>query len=416
MDYDYTFKIMVLGEESSQKTALINKYFTGFFIKDLKLTIGIDFYSKIVNFEEEKVKMQIWDFGGEERFRFLLSQYCKGSNGAIFLYDITNRNTLNHLSDWSQIMRENAGDIPIVLAGNKLDLEESRNISYDEGLQVSKDSKFSGFLEVSGKTGENIEALFNLVLHSMFQPHTSKIRQGLIKPERISGLEFKVNKHLELKLKSAKTNIYVGGKLFNQCKFLLLNIPNDRIRDYDEIESIDEAAEELDSSMEPGRLKKHYLSPDTEFWGHCSNLQAWYENDYDTRILHRNLAFTLLKALVEVGDSLARKVFKEEIALRLESGYPSVVIYLINQGYLKYLNSKEMNFILENPKFIGNLSKWFNNFKNIPKWFSDKIKARLKNLKCHYCSTKIQESLIQRFLQGQLIRCEYCYTSIFKEE
>ena len=273
-DYDYTLKVMLLGEESSQKTALTHQYVSGYFAEDLKLTIGVDFYSKTVNFEEQKVKMQIWDFGGEERFRFLLSQYCRGADGAIFLYDITNRNTLNHLSDWIQIMRENAGDIPIVLAGNKLDLEESRNISYDEGLQVSRDSNLSGFLEVSGKTGENVEELFNLVLHSMIQTYTSRIRQGLIKPERINGLEFRVNEYLDLKLRNAKTNIYVGGKLINQCKYLLLNIPSDKIRDYDEIESIDEAAEMLDSSMERGRSNVHYISPDTEFWGHCSNLQA----------------------------------------------------------------------------------------------------------------------------------------------
>jgi small GTP-binding protein len=171
-DYDYKFKIMIFGEKSSQKTSLINRYFYSFYAEDLKLTIGVDFYSKTVNFEEEKVKMQIWDFGGEERFRFLLSQYCKGADGAIFLYDITNRNTLNHLSEWIQIMRENAGNIPIILAGTNLDLEDSRNISYAEGLQVSRDYDLNGFMEVSSKTGENVEKLFNMVLHSLLQNYT----------------------------------------------------------------------------------------------------------------------------------------------------------------------------------------------------------------------------------------------------
>jgi len=410
-EYDYTLKVMLLGEESS-KTALILRYLSGYFLEDLKLTIGVDFYSKTVNFEEEKVKMQFWDFGGEERFRFLLSQYCKGADGALFLYDITNRNTLNNLSEWTKILRENAGDIPIVLAGNKLDLEEIRNISYDEGFQVSKDNNLKGFMEVSAKSGENVEKLFNLLLRLMIQTYTPKIRQGLVKPERTSGLEFKVNKYLELKLKNAKTNIYVGGKLFNQCKFLLLNISKDRARDYDEIESIDEAAEELDSSMEQGRLKRHFLSPDTEFWGHCSNLQAWYENNYDTRMLHRNLAFTLLKALVEVGDSLAKKVFKEEIMLRLKSGYPSVVLHLINQDYLKYLSKGELNTILENPDFIRNLSKWAKHLKHIPKWLGEKIKAKLKDLKCPYCDIKIRNALIQKLLAGKSIKCEYCYSNV----
>ncbi len=171
-DYDYNFKIMIFGEKSSQKTSLIYRYISGIFAEDLKLTIGVDFYSKIVNFEEKKVKMQIWDFGGEERFRFLLSQYCKGADGAILLYSITNRNTLNHLPDWVQIIRENARDIPIVLAGTNLDLEDSRNISYAEGLQVSRDYDLNGFMEVSSKTGENVEKLFNMVLHSLLQNYT----------------------------------------------------------------------------------------------------------------------------------------------------------------------------------------------------------------------------------------------------
>ena len=410
-EYAYDLKLMILGEESSKKTSLIRRYSTGNFEKDIKMTIGADFSVKNIDIDGREITLRIWDLAGEDRFRVLLPAFAKGADGAIFVYDITNRNTLNHLSNWIQLIKENAGDIPIILAGNKLDLEESRTISYDKGLQVSKDNKLSGFLEVSGKTGENVEELFNLVTHSMIQMYTSDIGQGIIKPERISGLEFKVNKYLELKLINTKTNIYVGGKLLNQCKFLLLNISKDRVRDYDEIESIDEAAEELDSSMETGRLKKHYLSPDTEFWGHCSNLQAWYENNYDTRMLHRNLAFTLLKALVEVGDSLAKKVFKEEIALRLESGYPSVVLHLINQGYLKYLSKSELNTIFENPDFIRNLSKWTKHLIHVPKWLLEKINAKLKDLKCSYCGIKIKKALIQKFLAGKSIKCEYCYSN-----
>ncbi|GAG78064.1 unnamed protein product, partial [marine sediment metagenome] len=115
----------------------------------------------------------------------------------------------------------------------------------------------------------------------------------------------------------------------------------------------------------------------------------WYENDYDSRILHRNLAFPLLNALVKVGDPLAKKVFKEEIALRLASGYPSVVQHLINQDYLKYLNKEEINSLLEDRNFIKNLQKWFNDFRDIPKWLSKRIKAKLNDLKCPHCGSKI---------------------------
>ncbi|GAJ16015.1 unnamed protein product, partial [marine sediment metagenome] len=104
--YDATIKIMLLGDKSVEKTSLTIRCISGFFLEDLKLTIGVDFYSKIINIDNKKIKLQIWDFGGEERFRFLLHQYCKGANAAFFLYDITNRLSLDHLPDWTQIIRE----------------------------------------------------------------------------------------------------------------------------------------------------------------------------------------------------------------------------------------------------------------------------------------------------------------------
>lgn len=190
-------------------------------------------------------------------------------------------------------------------------------------------------------------------------------------------VEFKINDYLVLKLENNRTNIYVKGKLFNQCKFLLLNIPVDKVHEFDEIDSIDEAAEKLDSSMEGRGRYRYNLTPETEFWGHCSNLQAWAENGYDTRLVHRNLAFPLLKALYEAGDPQAKKFFKEEIAMRLQSGYPSVVAYLINRNYLEYLSRRELEAILDNPNFFEIIVKYTYNFNKIPKWLLKKIEKQI---------------------------------------
>ena len=120
--------------------------------------------------------------------------------------------------------------------------------------------------------------------------------------------EFKVNDFITLRLEYNRTNIYINEQIFKQCKFLLLNIPVDEIKSFDEIQSIDEAAEKLDTTLEPRNgYRVDKIPPDVEFWGHCSNIQTWYEHDYDTRILHRNIAFPLLKHLVEAGDSKATK-------------------------------------------------------------------------------------------------------------
>jgi small GTP-binding protein len=172
-NYDYTFKIMMLGDASVGKTSLTMRYISGFFMEDLKLTIGVDFYSKTTSFKDKKVKLQIWDFGGEERFRFLLSQYSKGANGAFFLYDITNQTSLDHLPDWTQVIREHAGDIPIMLIGSKLDLNEFRAVTRDDGILAAKKYNLASFVELSSKTGENVEKAFNVLTEILFEKYSS---------------------------------------------------------------------------------------------------------------------------------------------------------------------------------------------------------------------------------------------------
>ncbi|MHA2119902.1 MAG: leucine-rich repeat domain-containing protein [Promethearchaeota archaeon] len=185
------------------------------------------------------------------------------------------------------------------------------------------------------------------------------INSTVIKPQ-ISGKEFKINQYIKLKLENDRTNIYVKNRMFRQCMYLLLKIPASKVEDYEEIDSIDEAAEKLDRTMERNH---NIISPEEEFMGHSSNLQVWAESGYDTRILHRNIAFPLLKRLTEVGDPTAKQVFKEEIALRLSSGHPTVINYLIQNGYLKYLNVEEFESILDiiNPNLIEDVS---NRLKN----------------------------------------------------
>ncbi len=170
---------------------------------------------------------------------------------------------------------------------------------------------------------------------------------------------FTVNKYISLKLEGEDTNVYTGGKFFSQCKYLLINIPITQLSSFDEITSIDEAAEKLDHALNPlideegTILRNDRIPPETEFWGHCSNLQVWFENDYDTRLLHRNLAFPLLKRLTEEGDPLAEKVFKREIAKRIDSGTESVIKYLILERYIDRLEFEEVETFLDFQPFIN---------------------------------------------------------------
>jgi len=164
--------------------------------------------------------------------------------------------------------------------------------------------------------------------------------------------EYTINEFVTLNLEDGKTNIYVLGEEFIQCKYLLMNIPVERMNYLDEINSIDEAAEKLDNSLDLGNPDgynfRKEIPPEVEFWGHCSNLQVWSEQDYDTRFIHSNLAFPLLKKLTEVGDPKAERVFKDEIGKRFENGPDSVRQYLALEGYMDYLSREEMWSVISN--------------------------------------------------------------------
>jgi len=186
-------------------------------------------------------------------------------------------------------------------------------------------------------------------------------------PRRTNIVEKKVNEYITVRLEYGKTYIYVNGKKFIQCIRLILNIPKSDTHLYEEIDSIDEAAKLYSKHVFQNRIvrgpmaapvpnQRHIITHEQEFWGHCSNIQAWVEHDYDTRILMTNISFPLLRELAKAGDPLAKKIYKEEIALRLESGYPSVVQYLLTQGYIQVFSPDEFKTILETSSLIKNFS------------------------------------------------------------
>ncbi len=183
--------------------------------------------------------------------------------------------------------------------------------------------------------------------------------------------EFKVNEYITLKLEDDITNIYINDILFRQCKILLLNIPNDK--DSKQIQSIDEAADKMGWSPFGQAIPniRHKISPKTKFWVHCSNIQAWIENDYNTKILHHSISFPLLKKLVELGDPLAKMRFKEEVAERLERSTPQVLLFLIRERYLDVFTPEELESLILNIEFTLPSEKEY--FKYVPSLFHDFI-------------------------------------------
>jgi small GTP-binding protein len=167
--FDMTFKLLMFGDGGVGKTSLTQRYVTGVFVDSQRITIGVDFHIKELTLEGKRIKLQVWDFGGEERFRFLLPNYCRGASGGMFLYDITSLTSLTHLVDWMQIVRQNSGPVPILMVGAKADLANLRKVQHQEAIEMAKSHRLSGFAEVSAKTGENVEKTFETITRLMMK-------------------------------------------------------------------------------------------------------------------------------------------------------------------------------------------------------------------------------------------------------
>jgi len=168
--YDATFKIIIFGDAGCGKTTLTQRFLTNLFVSDSKMTIGVDFEVKSLEVDKQKVKLQIWDFGGEERFRFLLPTYVRGARGGLFLFDITNYSSIAHIDDWLSVIRKEirAEDVfPIIVVGGKADLAENREVTAEDGIKIAKSRNVDGFIETSSKSGENVEKTFEALTSLM---------------------------------------------------------------------------------------------------------------------------------------------------------------------------------------------------------------------------------------------------------
>lgn len=164
MSYTSTFKIVIFGDSQTGKTTLTHRFLTNLFKQDITMTLGVDFHLKALELDEEVIKLQIWDFAGEERFRFLFPSYIRGANGAIFMYDITNYGSLAHVDDWFEIIEKEINyKLPIVFVGAKTDLIHFKEVSTKKAMNLALTKSADGFIECSSKTGENVHKIFYLL-------------------------------------------------------------------------------------------------------------------------------------------------------------------------------------------------------------------------------------------------------------
>ncbi|CAK9313400.1 unnamed protein product [Citrullus colocynthis] len=159
--YDYSFKILLIGDSGVGKSSILLSYISNF-VHDLSPTIGVDFKIKMVTVGGKRLKLTIWDTAGQERFGTLTSSYYRGAHGIILVYDVTRRETFTNLMDvWAkevELYLTNRECIKI-LVGNKVDRGSERAVTTEEGMEVAKEHK-SLFLECSARTRENVDRCF----------------------------------------------------------------------------------------------------------------------------------------------------------------------------------------------------------------------------------------------------------------
>ncbi|MFX1449396.1 MAG: GTP-binding protein [Promethearchaeota archaeon] len=157
-EYDYLFKVIVVGDGAVGKTAITIRFAEGRFEEHYKMTIGVDFAIKLIEVQGYRVKLQVWDTGGQERFSYIRPLYYKGAMAALAIFDLTNRESYDNLSKWFQEVADNCGAIPLMLVGNKADLPD-RAVESSEAKALA-DQLSIDYFEASAKNGKNINLLF----------------------------------------------------------------------------------------------------------------------------------------------------------------------------------------------------------------------------------------------------------------
>ena len=160
MNYDKSCQLLIIGDSSVGKTSILTRYTTGNFKEEYLATVGLDYFSKQELINNKTIQIKIWDTAGQERYKALTPAYFKNAEGVLVVYDVTATDSFNNLKFWINSIKTNMESknikIPIVLMGNKIDLEESREIRKEIAEKYANENNYKYF-ESSAKTGEGID-------------------------------------------------------------------------------------------------------------------------------------------------------------------------------------------------------------------------------------------------------------------
>lgn len=184
-DYDYLFKVVLIGDSGVGKSNLLSRFTRNEFCLESKSTIGVEFATRSIQVDGKTIKAQIWDTAGQERYRAITSAYYRGAVGALLVYDITKQATFDNAERWLKELRDHAdANIVIMLVGNKSDLRHLRSVPTEEAQAFCEKEGLS-FIETSALESTNVEKAFQQILTEIYHIVSRKVihaDQGLQAP------------------------------------------------------------------------------------------------------------------------------------------------------------------------------------------------------------------------------------------
>jgi small GTP-binding protein len=176
-------KVVLVGEGGVGKTSLLKRYTWNTFDESMKLTIGVDFAAKNVQQDGWAATLQIWDLGGQIRFRDLAISYFRGAKLAIAVFDISSRYTMERLNDWITSLFESVPNCPVVIVGNKCDLRETLGsarplVTLQEGIEYAAHYN-APFIEASAKDGYGVQEVFEAVTQILAERYPTREAAGM---------------------------------------------------------------------------------------------------------------------------------------------------------------------------------------------------------------------------------------------
>jgi len=178
----YRFKVILAGDKNVGKSSLITRFCNNYFDEHIKETIGVAFKRKKVivmdGNSEIALDLNIWDFGGEEKYRTLFPSYANGAAAALILFDTTNKKSLNDIANWVKIIEENSNpNVVKLLIATKIDIKEKREVSKKKAMEYCNNYNWcKEIIKTSSKTGENVEETFLTIAKKLLKRNLQKCK------------------------------------------------------------------------------------------------------------------------------------------------------------------------------------------------------------------------------------------------